>query len=49
VLSITTVLIMVKELLSIDGRLEQQCQERDYNEQEAREAFQVALKKHGWQ
>lgn len=58
VLSISTVLLMVKELLALDGRLDRrylsdnnnlQKQAEAYSEAEAKEAFQVALKKHGWQ
>lgn len=50
ILSITTVLMMIKELLSLDGRLESGSDliGVPYGEQEAREAFQVAMKKHGW-
>jgi hypothetical protein len=53
ILSITVVLSMVKELLSTDGRLDPESVrlggKSSYEEHEAREAFSIALKTHGWE
>lgn len=60
ILSITTVFLMIKELLSLDGRLDAEFYKNTkniqktlenkstYSKNEASEAFQIALRKHGW-
>jgi len=45
-ISINTLLITIKSLLQIDGRIHSK--DAKYTQIEAKEAFQVALKKHGW-
>lgn len=48
-ISMNVLLITVKSLLQIDGRLDKGCKRGGYTESQAKEAFQIALRKHGWE